>query len=147
MSELARVAGAAGGVGLALAIVAPRTSPRVAGLLLCGIGCATLALELAPDGHAGLYAAVAAAGCVLAAALAALFVRVPWSLAVLALACVPIGVDVEVGDARGRLLVPLYVVVAGAAFALVWRPRRERDLGLVAWPLALLVALTGLSLL
>ena len=90
---------------------------------------------------------MAAIGAAVAVGLAALFARVPWALPVLALACVPFGVEVDVGGAHGRLLVPLYAVVAGAAFALLWRPRRERDLGLVAWPLALLVGLIGVSLL
>lgn len=142
-----RIAGAMGAVGLAAAMVAPRTNARVIGLLLWASGCVVLALELAPGGHGGLYALVAAIGFVVAAALAALFVRVPWTLPLLALACVPFRFEVEVGVTAGRLLVPLYVVVAGAALALLWRPRRGRDLGLVAWPLALLVALTGLSLL
>ena len=90
---------------------------------------------------------MAAIGAAVAVGLAALFARVPWALPVLALACVPFGVEVDVGSAHGRLLVPLYAVVAGAAFALLWRPRRERDLGLVAWPLALFVGLIGVSLL
>jgi hypothetical protein len=147
MSALGQTAGAAGAIGLALAMVVPRASARVVGLLVAGAGWAILALELAPDGHGGLYAAVAGVGAAAAVALAALFVRVPWTLPLLTLACVPIGLDVEVGDTRGRLLVPLYAVVAAATLALVWRPRRTRDLGLVAWPLALLVALTGVSVL
>jgi hypothetical protein len=132
---------------LALAMVAPRAPARVLGLLLCVAGCLTLALELAPDGHAGLYALVAGVGAAVAVGLAALFVRVPWALPALALACVPIGVEVDVGPAHGRLLVPLYAVIMGAAFAMLWRPRRGRDLGLVAWPLALFVGLAGVSVL
>jgi hypothetical protein len=147
MSEAARIAGAAGAIGLALAIVAPRTSIRVAGLVACIAGWGVLALELAPEGHADLYAVTAAVGVAVAAGLAALFVREPWLLALLALASVPFGVDVDVGGAHARLLLPLYAVCAGAALALLWRPHRERDLGLVAWPLALLVAFAGLSLL
>ncbi len=147
MSEVARLAGTAGAIGLAAAMVAPRASLRVAGLMVTVVGCAALALELAPEGHAGLYAIVGGAGLAVAVALAALFVRIPWALALVALACVPVGVDVDLGEAHGRLLVPLYATVAGAAFALMWRPRHGRDLGLVAWPLALLVALLGVSLL
>jgi hypothetical protein len=147
VSGVGQIAGVVGALGLSLAMVAPRASARVVGLLLAGAGWATLALELAPDGHARLYGSVAAVGAVAAAALAALFVRVPWTLPFLALACVPAGLAVEVGDARSRLLVPLYAVVAGATLALVWRPRRGRELGLAAWPLALLVALAGASLL
>jgi len=138
VSTLSGVVAAAAASGLALAMVAPRAPGRLVGLMLCVAGCLTLALELAPSGHAGLYAGVAGAGAVVAAGLAALFVRVPWALPLLALACVPFAVDVHVGHAHGRLLVPLYAVIAGGAFALMWRPRRERDLGLVAWPLALL---------
>jgi hypothetical protein len=147
MSTLSCVVGATAAVGLALAMVAPRAGARAAGLLLCLAGCLTLALELAPDGHAGLYAVVGGAGAAVAVGLAALFARVPWALPLVALACVPFAVDVHVGRAEGRLLVPLYAVAAGAALALLWRPRRERDLGLVAWPLALFVGLIGVSLL
>src|SRR6185295_4947627 len=65
------------------------------------------------------------------------------------LACAPVGLRVTVGDASGRLLVALYVVVAGAALALAWRVFWEggrRELGPLAWPLALLVAWTGVAL-
>jgi hypothetical protein len=79
-----------------------------------------------------------------------LFARVPWSLPVAALAAVPIRVPVSIGPVEAHLLLPLYVLVAGATLTfagqLVRGDRRARELGLVAWPLALLVAWTGLSL-
>src|SRR5207253_989606 len=49
-----------------------------------------------------------------------------------------------------NLLIPLYAVVAGAAALLAWElvrgDRRARELGPLTWPLAALVAWTGLSL-
>src|SRR5262249_8556188 len=57
---------------------------------------------------------------------------------------------VTVGHESASLLIPLYVVVVGAAFALAWqllhRDERSRELGPLAWPLAAFVAWTGLSL-
>ena len=105
-------------------VVASLGGSRVAGLAVCIAGCLILALELAPDGHAGLYAVVGRARRgVLAVALAVLFVRVPWAVAPLALACVPSAWRWTSAQSHGRLLVPLYAVVAGAALALLWRPR------------------------
>ena len=57
-------------------------------------------------------------GIVAAAALAWVFVRVPWTLAVAVLACAPARIPVSVGSTKANLLLPLYVVVAGAALAL-----------------------------
>jgi putative inorganic carbon (HCO3(-)) transporter len=84
-----------------------------------------------------------------AAGLGALLVRWPWLVAVLALACVPVRIPVELGGETGSLLVPLYAVVAGATAALAWQllrgDRRVRELGRLAWPLAAFLAWLGLS--
>jgi O-antigen ligase len=148
---LARLAGPAGGVGLALLVLAPTRAPKLAGLALLVVGAALFAPFLTPSEGQALLAGSAAVAAVLAAALAVLFVRYPWSLAFLALAAVPARVPISVGDVSASLLVPLYAVVAGAAGALAWQLIRERnesrgrELGRVSWPLALLVLWTGLS--
>jgi O-antigen ligase len=152
VSELARVGGAVGALGLAALIVGPTRPWRLGGLLAWAAGCATLALWLAPGGHHRVYAAAAVVGLLAAAALAVLFLRVPWALAVLVLACAPARIPVSVGDTKANLLLPMYLVVAGAAIALAWQlywsdQRRARELGLVAWPLAAFVAWTGVSFL
>ena len=80
-----------------------------------------------------------------------LFVRVPWLLAVAVLACAPARIPVSVGSTDANLLVPLYLVVAAAALALAWQlfwdDGRLRELGPLAWPLALFVGWSGLAFL
>jgi hypothetical protein len=149
LSEVARVGGVVAALGLAVLVLAPRRAQRFFALLAWFAGCVALALWLAPDGHRVLYAGAAAAGLAAAGLLAALFVVVPWTLAVAILACAPVRVQLSIGDTDGKLLVPLYLVTAAAALALGWQfvrgDRRARELGVVAWPVALLVAWTGLS--
>jgi O-antigen ligase len=151
VTEFVRIAGALAALGLATVAVAPTRLQRAAGLGAWAPGCAVLALWLAPDGHTLAYLGGALVGIAAAAALAILFVRVPWSLAIAILACAPVRIDVSVGDTEASLLVPLYAVVAGAALALAWQlvrdDRRARELGVVAWPFALAVSWLGLSLL
>jgi O-antigen ligase len=87
---------------------------------------------------------------VLAAAGAWVLLRWPWALAFATLACIPVRIPVDVGDEDANLLVPLYLVVAAAALALGWRllrgDDRVRELGPIAWPLAAVIAWTGLAL-
>jgi O-antigen ligase len=58
---------------------------------------------------------------------------------------------VHVGSTQANLLVPLYGVVAVAALALAWQlageDRRVRELGPLAWPLALFIGWEGVTLL
>jgi putative inorganic carbon (hco3(-)) transporter len=95
--------------------------------------------------------AAAAVGLVVAAAGAWLLLRFPWALAFATLACIPIRIPVDVGDEKANLLLPLYGVVASYALALGWQllrgDERVRELGPIAWPLAAVVAWTGLALL
>jgi putative inorganic carbon (hco3(-)) transporter len=149
---VAQAAGAVGGVGLALLIVAPRRDARVAGLVAWALGCAGLAVYLAPHGHHRALAAAAVLGAIVAAAGAWIVVRVPWLLALATLACVPARFPVHVGSTQANLLLPLYAVVAVAALALAWElygdhGDRTRELGPLAWPVAAFVAWEGLSLL
>jgi O-antigen ligase len=89
-------------------------------------------------------------GAVLAMAGAYVLLRWPWAVAFATLACIPIRIPVDVGDEEANLLVPLYVVVASAAVALGWRllrgDDRARELGPLTWPIAAVVAWTGLAL-
>src|SRR5581483_10577611 len=102
-------------------------------------------------GHHRAYAAAAAAGTVLAAGIAWLLRRVPWLLPVAILACAPARIPVSVGHTSANLLLPMYVVVAGAALALAREllggDERTRELGRAALPLALFVGWTGVAFL
>jgi putative inorganic carbon (HCO3(-)) transporter len=147
----AQAAGALGALGLALLIVAPRKDQRIAGLVAWAIGCGGLAIYLAPHGHHRVLAAAVVFGTIAAAVVGWLFLRLPWLLAVATLACVPARFPVHVGATQANLLLPLYGVVAAAAIALAWDlfgdTPRVRELGRLAWPLAVFVAWEGVSLL
>lgn len=151
MTELAHLGGAVGALGLSALMFGPDRRWRVGGLAGWAVGCATLALWLAPAGHHRAYAAAAVAGAVVAVGFAWVFVRVPWLLAVAVLACAPARIPVSVGHTTANLLLPMYVVVAGAALALAWElfgdDSRVRELGYLALPLALFIGWTGLAFL
>jgi putative inorganic carbon (HCO3(-)) transporter len=154
-AELARAGGVIGAAGLAVVIAAPSRFQRLAGLAAWALGCALLAIYLAPKGHTALLAAAAVLGLLLAVGAAALFRSWPWLLALSALACVPARIHVTVGSTEANLLVPLYGVVAAAALLLAWsflrgsekRRRGGPELGVATWPLAAFIAWSGLSLL
>ena len=80
-----------------------------------------------------------------------LLLRVPWALAFATLACIPIRIPLDIGDEEANLLVPLYGVIGALALALAWQllrgDERSFELGPIAWPLAAVVAWTGLALL
>jgi putative inorganic carbon (HCO3(-)) transporter len=148
--ELARVGGVLACAGLAALILLPRRILRLAALALTALGVALLAAYLAPGGHDAALAAAGVVGVVAAAALAVFFRRWPWLLAMASLACAPARIPVSIGSTEANLLVPLYGVVAGGAllvaFQILRGDRRVRELGPMAWPLALLVAWSGLTL-
>jgi putative inorganic carbon (HCO3(-)) transporter len=151
-AELARVGGPLGAVGLAVLIAAPRRDLRIVGLAAWAVGGLALIPYLAPEGKGALLAAAAAVGLGAAAVGAVALRRWPWALALGALACTPARIPVDVGDVEeANLLVPLYGVVAAAALALGYDllrgDHRARELGPLAWPLAAVVAWSGLSLL
>jgi O-antigen ligase len=110
-----------------------------------------LGLYLAPDGRTGLLLVGAFGGLVAAAVGAWLLVRVPWALAFATLACIPIRIPIDIGDEDANLLLPLYAVIGALALGLAWQilrgDERVRELGALAWPLAAVVAWTGLALL
>jgi O-antigen ligase len=148
---VAQVAGAGGALGLALLIVGTRREWRIAGLAAWAIGCGTLAVYLAPAGHHRVLAAAAVLAAVFGLVGAWVVLRLPWLLALATLACVPARIPVHVGSTEANLLLPLYGVVAVAALALAWElfgeEPRHRELGRLAWPLALFIGWEGLSFL
>jgi O-antigen ligase len=150
-AEVARVAGAAAALGLAALVLARPRWARGAGLGVWALGALVVALYLAPSGHHRVLAAGAVLGVLLAVGLAWLFRRWPWLVALATLACVPARIPVHVGGTSANLLLPLYVVVAGAAvllaYELVRGDTRALELGPLAWPIAAFVAWTGVSLL
>jgi O-antigen ligase len=146
---LARLGGPIATGGLALLILASPRQIRVAGLVVMAAGMGLFIPILAPSGEGARLAGAAVVAVVLAVCLGVLFDRRPWALGVLALLAAPARIPVPIGDERANLLVPLYVIVGGAAVWLGWSlwqdPRRRRELGPVSWPLAGFVAWLGLS--
>ena len=145
MIGLARLGGPVACLGLALLLVARSRRDRAAGLGFAALGACLLAVALDPGKPAEVVGGVVV--CVaIAAVLAVAFRRVPWLLPVAALALVP----VRVGALGHQLLLPLYVVIGGAALQLAWAiargDGRARELGPLVWPLAAYLAWTGLSL-
>ena len=147
--ELVRAAGLVGALGLAVLLVAPTRLGRFAGLAALAAGGAGLALHLAPTGARSLLALPA--GAVAALVVAVVLARWPWALAAAALALAPVRLRVDLGTEDANLLLPLYAVVAGAGALLAWElvrgDRRARELGPLAWPLAALLAWSGVSML
>jgi O-Antigen ligase len=150
-AHAAQAAGAVGALGLALLIAATRREARIAGLAAWALGCAGLAVYLAPHGHHRLLAAAAVLGALGAGVGGWIALRVPWLLALATLACVPARFPVHVGETQANLLLPLYGVVAAAAVALAWDlfgdAPRARELGWLSWPVAAFVGWEGGSIL
>ncbi|HET8672758.1 MAG TPA: hypothetical protein VFL87_03920, partial [Thermoleophilaceae bacterium] len=67
-------------------------------------------------------------GIALMAVLAALFLRRPLLVPLLAVAALPFRIPVDAGGQSALLLVPLYVVVGGAGLAYVWERLRPRPM-------------------
>jgi O-antigen ligase len=149
-AELARMGGPLGAAALAALILVPGRLARLGALLGVGVGALLLAVYLAPSGHEAELVAGAVAVLMLGVSAAALFLRWPWLVVLSGLACVPARIPVTVGNEDASLLLPLYLVVLGAGLAVAWQllrgDERFRELGPLAWPLAALVAWTGLSL-
>jgi hypothetical protein len=147
--ELARVGGPLAVAGLALLVLARPPAARLGGIALWAVGTVLLVPLLAPSGDRGLLIGAGVAGLAVAAGLALVFRRWPWALALLALAATPARIPVSIGATDANLLLPLYVIVVAAALLLVWElargEARSRELGLLAWPLAVLVFWLGLS--
>jgi O-antigen ligase len=149
MTHLAQLGGAVACVGLACLLVVRAPRERFASLGIAAAGTVALGISVAPR-EPLLVAGGAFAALGLGVGLAGVYRAWPWLLPVLALACVPVRIGVHVGDASSKLLVPLYIVVLGAAIQLGWElatgDARSRELRAASWPLAAFVAWTGLSL-
>jgi O-antigen ligase len=151
VSGLALLGGPIATVALALLLVARTRRDRMAGLGFTAFGTLVLGSSVAPHHHLPVLLGGLVLGSAVALGLAALFRSWPWLFPVLALACVPIRVGVHLGDSSTKLLVPLYVVIAGATVLLAWDllagDETSRELRRLSWPLALFVAWTGSSIL
>ncbi len=149
MIDLARIGGPVACLGLALLLVATTRRDRFAGLAFGAFGSCLLGAAIAPHRPLAIGGGIVVALAV-AAALAALFRRVPWLFPLFALACVPARIGVHVGHSSSKLLVPLYVVILGAVLQLGWElvrdDERVRELRFAAWPIAAYLGWTGLSL-
>ena len=131
--------------------MATRRDLRLAGLVAWAVGAGTLGLYLAPDNRGGMLGVAALGGLIAASAGAWLLLRQPWALAFGTLACIPVRIPLDIGDEDANLLFPLYAVIGALALALGWQlvrgDERARELGPLAWPLAAVVAWTGIALL
>jgi O-antigen ligase len=146
---LVRIGGPVAAAGLALLLLVADRRLRLAGLALWLLGMALFVPLLLPSGRSLLLAGGAVLGIGAAVLLAYLFRLWPWALAFLTLASAPARLPITVGDVSANLLVPLYVVIGSAAILLAWRLWRDepggRELGALAWPVALFVGWTSLS--
>jgi O-antigen ligase len=125
---------AAAGV-IALALLHPRRGGQAAGIA-GGLVLAPVLL-LADIWHSPqlgvvhrhplVAAGIGVAGLAVVVALAALIVRRPQLLAVLALVALPFRVPIQAGGTTNNLLVPLYLVVAAGSLAFIWRTLRRRE--------------------
>jgi putative inorganic carbon (HCO3(-)) transporter len=151
MIGLARLAGPIACAGLAILLLARTRNNRIAGLCYAGVGGVLLIAAVAKPlalGAAivGLAVAAPAVGWILR--------REPWLVAYLALATLPIRVHVLGNQlnskSTGGLLVPLYLVAAGAGFNLLWEfwhgDVRAREFGRATKPLALFLLWIGISM-
>ena len=78
--------------------------------------------------HPAELLALAVVGLVVMVGLAAVFLRRPILLPVLAVAALPFRIPVQAGGQSALLLVPLYVVVGGGGLAYVWERLRPRPM-------------------
>lgn len=150
MSGLALLGGPIAVLALAGLLLVRTRKERLGALGFALFGTAVLGASLAPHRQLLVFFGGVILAVALALGLAAVFRSFPWLLPLLALACVPIRVGVHIGGSSSKLLVPLYVVIAGGVVVLLWDllagDDRARELGPLAWPLALFVAWTGVSL-
>lgn len=145
----ARSGGLLAALGVAALLLARPRGVRLAGLGIWALGMALVVPLLVPEGQARFVAAGGAVLVALGLGVSFLVRRFPWALAMLTLAAVPARVPVDIGDESATLLVPLYVVIVGAAAELAWGlwrdEPRSRELGVVTWPLAALVVWASAS--
>ena len=150
MNALAQIGAPLSALGVLGLLLGGNRNLRLAGLGLIAVGAALVFTPLVPSVGSAFLAAGALAGAVAVGALALAFMRWPWLMPVLALACVAARLPIKLNGSTYNLLVPLYLVVGAAAVVLAYEmfrgDERARELGPVAWPLAAFVAWSSLSL-
>jgi len=155
---LAEVAALVGAVGAALVLLeTTRRAQLLVGFVLLAAAMAMLVVALLPRDDLeqlvsakGLAALVVGGGTAAAGAWA--FVRWPSTVPVALLLAAPFRLPVELGSQDAFLLLPLYVVLAAASLALLYRAafRREELTAISIWvaaPAAALIGWASLSLL
>ncbi len=137
------------GAGLAL----PAAVGRDRAVLLAALLTPVLLVLHASDSEAfssltdrpAVLAGLVVVGLAAVAGLAALFLRVPASLPLAAVAALPFRVPIAIGGSTSNLLVPLYLVVAGGVVAYGWSrrhgPEEEAEPGWLERVLALVIVL------
>lgn len=145
MIGLARIGAPIACVGLAVLLTARRRENRLAGLGYAAVGTALLVAALQPPSASQLVEAIVGF-LVVGWALSWAFRREPWLVAYLALAAIPF----RLHFLHHHLLVPLYVVAAGAAVNLLREllggDVRSREFGRATKPLALYLVWVGFSM-
>ena len=151
MTILGEIGGLIGCAGFGLLVVARHRALRLAGLAAWGIGLGALALALLPDVSRVVLVAAGVVGFALAIVGAWVLLRWPYLLAFVTLLLVPARIPVNIGSERANLLLPLYAVIGALGLALGWQllrgDERERELGMIAWPLAAFVVWSGVTIL
>jgi O-antigen ligase/polysaccharide polymerase Wzy-like membrane protein len=154
LAEIAALIGAAGSALVLLGLA--RRALLVAAFVLLAVAEAGLAVALLPGddlerllSSAGVAALV---GCALFAGAGTwAFVRWPATVPVALLLAAPFRIPVELGSQDAFLLLPLYVVLAAASLALVYRAIRGEELAAIplwlAGPVAAFVGWASLSML
>src|SRR6267142_1267224 len=150
--DLAQLSAVIGGLGAAAMLLSRTRAQLLAGLAATAAGEAALAAALIPGADLKLLVSPAShAAALIVGGGAAALARYPAIVPVALLAAAPFRISVSIGAQKAYLLIPLYVVLAAAFFALLFRVLRA-DVGrplppLLAVPAATFVALAGLSLL
>jgi O-Antigen ligase len=154
---LAQIAALVGAAGSALVVLGlPRRAQLAGGLALLTAAEVMLTVALLPsDDLERLASAKGAAAVVLGAAAAGVgawaFVRYPSTVPVALLLAAPFRIPVDLGSQHAFLLLPLYVVLAAASLALLYRAFDGEELTeiplWIAAPAAALIGWASLSLL
>ncbi len=156
-SDAAQVAALLGALGAVLVILGHGRAAPLAGFGLLGIATALLGRSLVGDDELDLLfteprgIALLGLGSILALLLAAALTRWPDVTPVALLAVAPFRIPIELGDEKAFLLLPLYLVLASAVLALVYRLLRGATAPstprILAVPLAAFVAFASVSFL
>ena len=154
---LAEVAALVGAAGAALVVLGPaRRAQLIGGMCLLAAAEAMLVVALLPQDDLERLMSAKGASALLAATVAAAagawaFVRWPSVVPVALLLAAPFRIPVELGSQDAFLLLPLYVVLAAATLAFLFRAIRGDELTAfpiwIAGPAAALIGWASLSLL